>query len=120
MLTIGRHLDDARIVRVRSAGCADPRSCILGGDLVEVRRVFEEASERTRELGDPTLRARALVRLGFLAIYEGDDVRARRALEEAVAVWRSLGNRLDTVPALILLGTIAERARDFRAGTGVV
>ena len=79
------------------------------GDLIEGRRLLEQAHDLARARGEKKSTAKALHGLGHLARAEGDPERAAALHDEALELRRQIGN----VPAIVdSLEAVAELAAD--------
>jgi non-specific serine/threonine protein kinase len=65
----------------------------------------------------PALRAKALVALAALALFQGDDAAAAPAAEEALRLGRAHDEPFQTAHALYTLGAVARRAGDWDGAT---
>jgi tetratricopeptide (TPR) repeat protein len=87
-------------------------------DYAEARRLFEEALERARLLGDDALTAAAQQRLGRLAVILGDFESAKSSFADCLTAADAAGDSLTRAHTLALLGEIATNQGQFeQAGT---
>ena len=89
------------------------------GDVLPMRRSYDQALEARRALGDPDGIAEALFNLSFAFSYDSrrigqsDADRARELQGQALELFRQTGNRSGEGRALWALGTTALAQRDF-------
>ena len=79
------------------------------------RRALEEALRRDSGTASRAVRAKALVRLGGLALYQNDYAAARPRIEESLALCREIGDRKGVARALSGLAVVATYQGDLAA-----
>jgi predicted ATPase/DNA-binding CsgD family transcriptional regulator len=85
---------------------------VYRGYLAEGRNVFERILKQYSE--QTTVRAKALVGTGLLALYQGDYAQANIFVEESLHLSRALSDREGIAYALNVLGTLAYNKGDYQ------
>ena len=125
-LSEGRRFFDGVVARTEGAPKAMRAAAIVNagtfpfrqGDLDVAERLYAEALELFRELGDDDEVGRAIAELGGVALARGDFDGASALYEESVPIFRAQQNNVRLAVALSNLGAIANMRKEPEAAIG--
>jgi tetratricopeptide (TPR) repeat protein len=125
-LSEGRRFFDGVVARTEGAPKAMRAAAIVNagtfpfrqGDLEVAERLYAEALELFRELGDDDEVGRTIAELGGVALARGDFDGASALYEESVPIFRAQQNNVRLAVALSNLGAIANMRKEPEAAIG--